>query len=189
MLAQAPPCVPFRGLLSGPAAIPSATIISRLGLLSVCSGTTCFLQKEHVLQAPHTRSPMADSARVWFQGIILTGSKEQKAKYLPRLASGEHVAAFCLTEPTRCGRLRGAFWGPGMTAVGFGSQLVAFLSSLPEPSGEAPRQLFLPALALPSFPAPLGLRVRSAPGPPPPAAPLTAAQRQPLSHLARASVP
>ena len=28
-------------------------------------------------------------------------SKEQKARYLPRLASGEHVAAFCLTEPAR----------------------------------------------------------------------------------------
>ena len=35
------------------------------------------------------------------QGIILAGSKEQKARYLPRLASGEHVAAFCLTEPAR----------------------------------------------------------------------------------------
>jgi len=33
-------------------------------------------------------------------GIILAGTKEQKAKYLPKLASGEHIAAFCLTEPS-----------------------------------------------------------------------------------------
>ncbi|XP_036099263.1 complex I assembly factor ACAD9, mitochondrial isoform X2 [Molossus molossus] len=33
------------------------------------------------------------------KGILLVGSEEQKAKYLPKLASGEHIAAFCLTEP------------------------------------------------------------------------------------------
>ncbi|XP_005387168.1 PREDICTED: acyl-CoA dehydrogenase family member 9, mitochondrial-like isoform X2 [Chinchilla lanigera] len=33
------------------------------------------------------------------KGIVLVGTEAQKAKYLPRLASGEHVAAFCLTEP------------------------------------------------------------------------------------------
>lgn len=31
--------------------------------------------------------------------IILAGSPEQKQKYLPRLASGEILASFCLTEP------------------------------------------------------------------------------------------
>jgi alkylation response protein AidB-like acyl-CoA dehydrogenase len=30
--------------------------------------------------------------------IIIAGSQEQKAKYLPPIASGEHYAAFCLTE-------------------------------------------------------------------------------------------
>jgi len=29
------------------------------------------------------------------------GTDEQKAKYLPTLATGEHVAAFCLTESGR----------------------------------------------------------------------------------------
>nr|XP_013000479.1 acyl-CoA dehydrogenase family member 9, mitochondrial isoform X2 [Cavia porcellus] len=33
------------------------------------------------------------------KGIISFGTEAQKAKYLPRLASGEHIAAFCLTEP------------------------------------------------------------------------------------------
>ena len=33
------------------------------------------------------------------KGIVLLGTEAQKQKYLPRCASGELVAAFCLTEP------------------------------------------------------------------------------------------
>lgn len=33
------------------------------------------------------------------KGIILFGTEEQKQRYLPRCATGELVAAFCLTEP------------------------------------------------------------------------------------------
>src|SRR5262249_39552475 len=33
------------------------------------------------------------------KGIVLFGTEEQKKKYLPRCASGETLAAFCLTEP------------------------------------------------------------------------------------------
>ena len=33
------------------------------------------------------------------KGIVLFGTEAQKQKYLPRCASGELVAAFCLTEP------------------------------------------------------------------------------------------
>uniref|UniRef100_A0A3Q2VVL6 Acyl-CoA dehydrogenase very long chain n=1 Tax=Haplochromis burtoni TaxID=8153 RepID=A0A3Q2VVL6_HAPBU len=36
---------------------------------------------------------------IGFKGILLFGNKAQKEKYLPKLASGEHIAAFCLTEP------------------------------------------------------------------------------------------
>ncbi|XP_068413737.1 complex I assembly factor ACAD9, mitochondrial [Eschrichtius robustus] len=42
---------------------------------------------------------LAAHQAIGLKGIILAGSEEQKARYLPRLASGEHVAAFCLTEP------------------------------------------------------------------------------------------
>ncbi|KAA0146583.1 hypothetical protein FNF27_04596 [Cafeteria roenbergensis] len=38
------------------------------------------------------------SQSIGYKGIVLYGNKEQKEKYLPKLASGEHVAAFCLTE-------------------------------------------------------------------------------------------
>ncbi|XP_071656286.1 very long-chain specific acyl-CoA dehydrogenase, mitochondrial isoform X2 [Patagioenas fasciata] len=36
---------------------------------------------------------------IGFKGLLLYGTPAQKEKYLPRLASGEAVAAFCLTEP------------------------------------------------------------------------------------------
>ncbi|XP_061565529.1 very long-chain specific acyl-CoA dehydrogenase, mitochondrial [Cololabis saira] len=36
---------------------------------------------------------------IGFKGILLFGNKAQKEKYLPKLASGETIAAFCLTEP------------------------------------------------------------------------------------------
>uniref|UniRef100_A0A8C5RRM0 Very long-chain specific acyl-CoA dehydrogenase, mitochondrial n=1 Tax=Laticauda laticaudata TaxID=8630 RepID=A0A8C5RRM0_LATLA len=37
---------------------------------------------------------------IGFKGILLFGNKSQKEKYLPRLASGEAYAAYCLTEPS-----------------------------------------------------------------------------------------
>jgi len=37
---------------------------------------------------------------IGFKGIKLFGTEEQKQKYLPSLAAGEKLAAFCLTEPT-----------------------------------------------------------------------------------------
>jgi len=36
---------------------------------------------------------------IGFKGILLFGNEEQKQKYLPKLATGEYVAAFALTEP------------------------------------------------------------------------------------------
>jgi acyl-CoA dehydrogenase family protein 9 len=37
---------------------------------------------------------------IGLKGILLFGTDAQKAEYLPKLASGEHVAAFALTEPS-----------------------------------------------------------------------------------------
>jgi acyl-CoA dehydrogenase family protein 9 len=36
---------------------------------------------------------------IGLKGILLFGTEEQKARWLPKLATGEHVAAFALTEP------------------------------------------------------------------------------------------
>jgi alkylation response protein AidB-like acyl-CoA dehydrogenase len=36
---------------------------------------------------------------IGMKGLLLFGTPEQKAKFLPKLATGETIAAFCLTEP------------------------------------------------------------------------------------------
>jgi acyl-CoA dehydrogenase family member 9 len=36
---------------------------------------------------------------IGFKGLLLFGTEAQKRRYLPRLATGELIAAFCLTEP------------------------------------------------------------------------------------------
>uniref|UniRef100_A0A8C1BTA9 Complex I assembly factor ACAD9, mitochondrial n=1 Tax=Cyprinus carpio carpio TaxID=630221 RepID=A0A8C1BTA9_CYPCA len=42
---------------------------------------------------------LAAHQAIGLKGILIAGNDSQKAKYLPRLATGEHIAAFCLTEP------------------------------------------------------------------------------------------
>ncbi|KAM5148171.1 complex I assembly factor ACAD9, mitochondrial [Mantella aurantiaca] len=42
---------------------------------------------------------LAAHQAIGLKGILIAGNDEQKVKYLPKLASGEHIAAFCLTEP------------------------------------------------------------------------------------------
>jgi acyl-CoA dehydrogenase family member 9 len=37
---------------------------------------------------------------IGLKGILLFGTEEQRARYLPKLASGEQIAAFALTEPS-----------------------------------------------------------------------------------------
>ncbi|XP_077428508.1 complex I assembly factor ACAD9, mitochondrial isoform X2 [Vanacampus margaritifer] len=42
---------------------------------------------------------LAAHQAIGLKGILIAGNEFQKKKYLPKLASGEHIAAFCLTEP------------------------------------------------------------------------------------------
>ncbi|KAF3689345.1 Acyl-CoA dehydrogenase family member 9, mitochondrial [Channa argus] len=41
---------------------------------------------------------LAAHQAIGLKGILIAGNEAQKQKYLPKLASGEHIAAFCLTE-------------------------------------------------------------------------------------------
>ncbi|KAJ8302027.1 hypothetical protein KUTeg_021014 [Tegillarca granosa] len=43
---------------------------------------------------------LAAHQAIGLKGILIAGNEAQKQKYLPKLATGEHVAAFCLTEPS-----------------------------------------------------------------------------------------
>ena len=45
------------------------------------------------------RSLIGTNVGIGSQGILIDGTEAQKKAYLPRLASGELIASFCLTEP------------------------------------------------------------------------------------------
>lgn len=49
--------------------------------------------------SPAFRSLIGTNNGIGSQGIIMDGTPEQKEKYLPRLATGELIASFALTEP------------------------------------------------------------------------------------------
>ncbi len=49
--------------------------------------------------SPAFRSVFGTTVGIGSQGILMDGTEEQKAQWLPRLASGEIMASFALTEP------------------------------------------------------------------------------------------
>jgi len=49
--------------------------------------------------SPAFRSIFGTNNGIGAQGILIDGTPEQKAKYVPRLATGEIISSFCLTEP------------------------------------------------------------------------------------------
>jgi acyl-CoA dehydrogenase len=49
--------------------------------------------------SPAFRSTFGTNIGIGSQGIVIDGTEEQKCRYLPKLASGEMIGSFCLTEP------------------------------------------------------------------------------------------
>ncbi|MCW5729396.1 MAG: acyl-CoA dehydrogenase family protein [Alphaproteobacteria bacterium] len=49
--------------------------------------------------SPAFRSLIGTNNGLGSQGLLIDGSEEQKREWLPRIASGELIASFCLTEP------------------------------------------------------------------------------------------
>ncbi len=64
-------------------------------------GLTMFslVLRELARASPVIRTYININNGIGSHGLVHYGSPEQQAKYLPRLASGELIAAFCLTEP------------------------------------------------------------------------------------------
>src|SRR5690606_6787238 len=66
-------------------------------------GLTMEQECEVVYELGHTalafRSVAGTNIGIGSQGILMDGTPEQKAEYLPRIASGELIISFALTEP------------------------------------------------------------------------------------------
>ena len=92
--------------------IPEAIIreMKELGLFGLtipeCYGGLELTMEEEALvmiemgkTSPAFRSIFGTTVGIGSQGILMDGTPEQKAEYLPRMATGEVIASFALTEP------------------------------------------------------------------------------------------
>ena len=104
--------VPHEQQVADTDAIPQAIVdeMRELGLFGLALpeayGGLGLTMEEEVLVAfelarasPAFRSTIGTNNGIGSQGILIDGTPEQKQRWLPRLASGEIVGAFALTEP------------------------------------------------------------------------------------------
>ncbi len=75
------------------------TIPEEFGGLGLNTGEEAQIVCEISHAAPAFRSCFSSTVGIGSQGIVIDGTPEQKQKYLPRMAKGELIASFALTEP------------------------------------------------------------------------------------------
>lgn len=75
------------------------SIPQEFGGLGLSTEEEVLIMLEISRAAPAFRSYFATNVGIGSQAIVIDGTPEQKAKYLPRLASGELIGSFALTEP------------------------------------------------------------------------------------------
>lgn len=75
------------------------TIPTEYGGLGIGATGYCLVAKALSWAHGAFRSLIAVNNGIGSQAILLAGTEEQKRKYLPELASGRKLGAFCLTEP------------------------------------------------------------------------------------------
>ena len=75
------------------------TIPTEYGGLGLNTYEECQVVLELGRTAPAFRSIFGTNNGIGSQGLVMDGTQEQKDYYLPRLASGEIIGSFALTEP------------------------------------------------------------------------------------------
>ncbi|MCC8397439.1 acyl-CoA dehydrogenase family protein [Paraburkholderia sp. MMS20-SJTR3] len=78
------------------------TIPEQYGGLDLTMEEEVLVMFEMGKTSPAFRSIFGTTVGIGSQGIVIDGTEEQKAKWLPKLASGDTLASFALTEP-ECG--------------------------------------------------------------------------------------
>jgi acyl-CoA dehydrogenase len=105
-------CVPAEAIAAETDAIPADIVaeMRRMGLFGFAipqeyGGMGLTLEEEVLVNfelaqcSPVFRSIGGTNNGIGSMGIVIDGTEEQKRKYLPRLASGELIGSFALTEP------------------------------------------------------------------------------------------
>lgn len=75
------------------------TIPTEYGGLGLNTEEECRVVLELGRTSPAFRSVFGTNNGIGSQGLVMDGTEEQKAFYLPKLASGEVIGSFALTEP------------------------------------------------------------------------------------------
>jgi acyl-CoA dehydrogenase len=75
------------------------SIPAEYGGLDLSMEDECLVAIELGRTSPAFRSAFGTNVGIGSQGLVMFGTEEQKAKYLPGIASGEVVTSFALTEP------------------------------------------------------------------------------------------
>ena len=75
------------------------SIAEEYGGLGLTMVEECKVAVELGRTTPAFRSTFGTNVGIGSQGLVIAGTYEQKAEWLPRIASGEVVASFALTEP------------------------------------------------------------------------------------------
>ena len=105
-------CVPLEAKVANEDRVPDAIVaqMRELGLFGISIpeeyGGLGLTMEEEVLVAmelghtsPAFRSVIGTNVGIGSQGVVMFGTDAQKREWLPKLASGEIVSSFCLTEP------------------------------------------------------------------------------------------
>ncbi len=75
------------------------TIPEEFGGLGLTTTEECHVVMEQGRTSPAFRSVIGTNNGIGSQGLVMDGTAEQKAHYLPKMASGAIIGSFALTEP------------------------------------------------------------------------------------------